>query len=1468
MPRARIEVNAVVGSDEGLPINVVVQLSNDDLGDETSYLWSLVDKPEGSLAALSAPGIENPTITPDCEGTYVVQLVVDNGLPTQASDVQILGVRELKQPDLRVPGATETLQAHAVKGWAVRVNKDIREFLNRTADPGTFVGRNNSGGNLARGDVVRVNATTTLKSGLPGQEDVPDFAKALATVDLTDVPLYIVERGVDGVTPVANGMLLRVRALGQFTAATGAGAVLDQRVWVSDVATLSLTPGTFAKQVGVVQEAHAGDFDVQFVGGGGLGSAWEHVGNTLIVDDVYGDDALGQREGHPYKTVAAALADALSGDRVYVRFGTYTLTSALTIPANVTLQGDFNGRTLLQLLNVTADTSLVTLDAGSALLDILFYLTSAEHHTLVGIERNWGGASAYNILHNVGVTVDNSGAGAGVSNVYGAYFHGAGSAIGLERIATNLLAGVVSTGNGNKRGLLVDGGCPFTAEDSRFEASGGAVSNVGAEVVHAASVVDLWGGELTGATADALETAGLIHLHGVFLGTQQEFAFERVRDPTADRDAVNARTWCGQNTLVVDGSWGNDATGAREGPPYATVEAALADAQAGDRVYVKAGTYTLSAALVVPDGVLVQGDFVGNTLLQLLNVTADTALVTLGTIGTGAALRDLELKLTSVEHHTLIGIDRPTGTSIREVLRNVSVTVDNSGAGAGASNIYGLHFHGAGSVLGGERVASDVFAQVLSTGNGDKRGLLVDEGFHFSGHNCVFVAVGGAVSNVAVEVNHAASLVDLWGGWLVGATAEALETLGSIHLHGVFLDSLQQFAFERVRNPAAATDGMNARTWCGENEIVVDATYGDDTTGAREGPPYATLQAALADPGLVSGDVVRLTPGTHAVTGNIPIPSGVTIRGAGTERTTVLALNLNIPDFVLFTMGTYSVLEDLSVVVNSNVNQNYVCIDFPNVTAETAVCRHVRVLALKDMLVGASTVIGVHHSGIAAPAVEHFALDQCEVYAYEHGGGTAVGLYGDTAGTLRARNCTFFGESAGADTCYGVQSNHANAILDLHVCSARGLSGGGVQADLQQTLGSITFRPVFKGTTSALCVENPVEPTAAVNARVWCGNNTLRVDPDFGITAVAGAAREGPAFSTFEEALAAAAAGDTILLSPGTHAVAAAFVLPASVHVVGAGQDLSTLAVAGGDIDVTACTMGDSSSLERLTLKLLSIKHHTYKGVEFGGTTGTTAWLDNVYVWVLNSAAGVGVSNVYGIHHSGTGVPSDHVAVRNSHVRVHSVGTGNKRALLSDGGGTILCQNTNLKALGGTGSRVACETNHATSAVGFVSGSLEGESSDVLRTLGEIDLNDTRIVSGTAGNLGFTGSRVTTLQWTCAGAPAAGFSTWLRTLPYIGAAVAAEDDTCRLYARRGGVGIRMTVRAVTAPGGAVSDVFTLYVNGVSTGLNVVLTGAATTATNYAVSGNIAPSAELSVVATVDGASVVSDVAVEVDVYWS
>lgn len=271
--QAKIKINGVIGSDTNLPINTLVQLDNDGLGGETTYLWSILDQPPGAADSLSSTTISNPTFTPKKEGTYLIRLVVDQSLPTEDSDQAVAAVLQLKTLE-RVPAAGETTEADATDGWAVAANSFLRRLDSVLSDPGIVVGANGSGSTRTRGDVLRVTSEYYIKTGLPGQEIVPGFT--LATADAynnVNELLCVLEGGVDGSTTVAPNGLLRARWLGAINLQIGSGSVVGDPVYVTDSGTISNTPGTINRQCGSVTS----------VGGGGYRGIWfDGTGSSLL----------------------------------------------------------------------------------------------------------------------------------------------------------------------------------------------------------------------------------------------------------------------------------------------------------------------------------------------------------------------------------------------------------------------------------------------------------------------------------------------------------------------------------------------------------------------------------------------------------------------------------------------------------------------------------------------------------------------------------------------------------------------------------------------------------------------------------------------------------------------------------------------------------------------------------------------------------------------------------------------------------------------------------------------------------------------------------------------------------------------------------------------------------------------------------------------------------------------------------
>lgn len=321
MSQAKIEINTAAGSDVDLPINTLVQLSNGDIGDETSYAWAILDQPAGAADALSSAMIENPTFTPKKEGTYLIQLIVDLGLPTEDRDTAVAGIRQLKTR-IRVPAAGETTEESTSRGWAVEVNEILQLVDSLKADPGVQVCQV-AGAGVALYDVVRFVGHATIKSGLPGEEKVLTVDEALATlVTNVDEPLGLVIGVVDG-SPIGVGSLVYVRRFGlQLNVPIATAPSVGIPLYVSNAGVLTGTPGTVQRLVGRVVSVPGPPLvaDVYFDGAifdfQGSVTLSNNNPSTIVPDAaaVPGAGTEASRDDHAHAIAAAAPGSILIGD--------------------------------------------------------------------------------------------------------------------------------------------------------------------------------------------------------------------------------------------------------------------------------------------------------------------------------------------------------------------------------------------------------------------------------------------------------------------------------------------------------------------------------------------------------------------------------------------------------------------------------------------------------------------------------------------------------------------------------------------------------------------------------------------------------------------------------------------------------------------------------------------------------------------------------------------------------------------------------------------------------------------------------------------------------------------------------------------------------------------------------------------------------------------------------------------------
>jgi hypothetical protein len=184
------------------------------------------------------------------------------------------------------------------------------------------------------------------------------------------------------------------------------------------------------------------------------------------------------------------------------------------------------------------------------------------------------------------------------------------------------------------------------------------------------------------------------------------------------------RNW--GNVATVDSVYGNDYTASVGGLPFLTIEAALKAVTFGQAIYILPGYYNLSAGITIPDGVAIRGISLQVCIIQMLNVRANTTLVTMGN---NTRLEDVTLILTSMGHYTLKGIVFGGITTTNAKVRTTVLTVNNAIAStSGVSTVTGVECNGTGSLGSGSFSFNSLKGSTIniySNGGGNKRGLLV-----------------------------------------------------------------------------------------------------------------------------------------------------------------------------------------------------------------------------------------------------------------------------------------------------------------------------------------------------------------------------------------------------------------------------------------------------------------------------------------------------------------------------------------------------------------------------------------------------------------------------------------------------------------------------------------------------------------------------------------------------------------------
>ncbi|PLX90143.1 MAG: hypothetical protein C0619_09995, partial [Desulfuromonas sp.] len=109
---------ADAGVDQSVSTGATVTLdgsgsSDPDDADSLTYKWTFTSKPIGSTAALSDATTEKPTFTADLDGSYILNLVVNDGSVDSAADAVIISAATPNSPPVADAGADQSVSTGA-----------------------------------------------------------------------------------------------------------------------------------------------------------------------------------------------------------------------------------------------------------------------------------------------------------------------------------------------------------------------------------------------------------------------------------------------------------------------------------------------------------------------------------------------------------------------------------------------------------------------------------------------------------------------------------------------------------------------------------------------------------------------------------------------------------------------------------------------------------------------------------------------------------------------------------------------------------------------------------------------------------------------------------------------------------------------------------------------------------------------------------------------------------------------------------------------------------------------------------------------------------------------------------------------------------------------------------------------------------------------------------------------------------
>jgi hypothetical protein len=175
------------------------------------------------------------------------------------------------------------------------------------------------------------------------------------------------------------------------------------------------------------------------------------------------------------------------------------------------------------------------------------------------------------------------------------------------------------------------------------------------------------------------------------------------------------------NTLVVDITYGHNLSATRGGSPYATIDAAISNAQLGDTILVYPGTYVMTSGVTLPQGVSLIGI---DRERCILSFSASSSLTGI-TMGVDTYVSDLKVLVSSSASSILLtGILFEGLTSASARVRNCIISVSCSSTAE--TNIYGVRSNGTNVDNRGHNIENSSIIITSSGTVGVVRGVMCD----------------------------------------------------------------------------------------------------------------------------------------------------------------------------------------------------------------------------------------------------------------------------------------------------------------------------------------------------------------------------------------------------------------------------------------------------------------------------------------------------------------------------------------------------------------------------------------------------------------------------------------------------------------------------------------------------------------------------------------------------------------------